>query len=98
MTFDEAIDALKGCEDDARARGVTALYLFGSVAAGTADDRSDVDLFVDYDPGSDFTAFRLAALKQAFEERLHRPVDLTTRRALHPAFRQRIEQSSRRVF
>jgi uncharacterized protein len=45
-----------------RARGVIAIYVFGSLARGEAGPESDVDLIVDYDPASDFNLFDLAGV------------------------------------
>ena len=45
--------------DAIRARGATALYLYGSSARGEAGPSSDVDLFIDYDEQGRFNAFDL---------------------------------------
>ncbi len=68
--------------------GVKALYVFGSVARGTAGAQSDVDLLVEFDrvPG----LFEFARLRRTLGEILGRPVDLVTRAALKPQLRDRI--------
>jgi hypothetical protein len=43
------IETLRAHADAIRARGVTALYLYGSTARDDAGDKSDVDLFADVD-------------------------------------------------
>jgi len=81
-----------------RAMGATALYLFGSTARDETSESSDLDLFIDYDPSSNFNAFGLVGIKQFLEEELEIPVDVTTRDGLHPMLRREIEQSAVRVF
>ena len=63
-------------------RGVARVDLFGSVARGTATAGSDVDLLVEFLPGSDTGLFEMGALKEDLEERLGRRVDLVSRRAV----------------
>ena len=81
-----------------RARGATALYLFGSSARNEAGPDTDLDLFVDYDPATRFSLLDLAAIKNLLEGQLKVAVDVTTRDSLHPLLRQNIERSAIRVF
>jgi predicted nucleotidyltransferase len=78
--------------------GATGLYMFGSVSRDQAAAGSDVDLFIDYDAGSEFSLFDLVGIKQFLEEALQTEVDLTTRDSLHPALRERIELGAIQVF
>ena len=78
--------------------GASALYLFGSTAAGTARETSDIDIFIDHDDARRFNAFDLVDLKLYLEEELKKSVDITTRNSLHKALRERIINSSIRVF
>jgi predicted nucleotidyltransferase len=65
MRRDEIIAKLKEAEPALRARGVGALYLFGSYARDEARPDSDVDVFVD--PMSD-ELFGFLNYMNAFEE------------------------------
>lgn len=94
----EAIDNLKRRADAIKAMGATSLYLFGSIAQDQAGLGSDLDLFIDYDPNSRFSAFDLVGIKQFLETELGVDVDITTRDGLHPMLRDVIEQSAIRVF
>jgi hypothetical protein len=47
-----------------RARGVTVLYVFGSVARGEATVSSDVDVIVEYDPASEFNIIDLSRVRR----------------------------------
>lgn len=98
MDRDTAITALQRRADAVRGMGATALYLFGSAARGEAGPESDVDLFIDYDESSRFSALDLVGIRLFLEEQLGQPVDLTTRDSLHPLLRGDIERSAIRVF
>lgn len=78
--------------------GATALYLFGSTVRDEAGAPSDLDLFIDYDPGKRFSLLDLVSIKQFLEEKLSIEVDVTTRNSLHPMLRTDIEKSAVRVF
>lgn len=97
MTRSDTIAVLKSSSEQIRALGATALYLFGSAARDELSDDSDVDIFIDYDPASDFSFVELVRLQELLQRRLRRDVDLTTRRGLHPGLRAEIERSSVRV-
>src|SRR5580704_16119171 len=94
----EAIAGLKRHAEAIKALGATSLYLFGSVARDQARTRSDLDLFIDYDPDGKFSLLELVGIKLVLEEKLGIPVDVTTRDSLHPMLRADIEQSAVRVF
>jgi hypothetical protein len=98
MTRDEAIEALRREADALRARGATALYLFGSTARGAATPGSDIDVFIEFDRTRVPSLFDLVAMQHHLENRVGAPVDLTTRDALHPLLRNDIESSAVRVF
>ena len=94
----EAIRKLQAQADAIKALGATALYLFGSTGRDEAKPRSDLDLFVDYDPNGRFNAFDLVDIKLLLEAKLGTEVDVTTRDSLHPKLRADIERSAVRVF
>jgi predicted nucleotidyltransferase len=98
MTRTEALRRLRGQADAIKALGATSLYLFGSTARNEATSKSDLDLFVDYDPRGRFNVLDLVAAKRMLEENLGVPVDLTTRKGLHPLLRKQIEAEATRVF
>ena len=98
MNKDEVLAELRGCLPEIRARGVRALYLFGSTARGLARDDSDVDIFIEAEQADRFNAFDLIDVKTLLERRLDVNVDLTTRDGLHPRLREQIEREAIRVF
>ena len=62
--------------------------VFGSMARGEADEKSDVDLLVTLPP--DKTGLALGGLLMDVQDLLQRRVDLVTEGALHPALRDRV--------
>jgi hypothetical protein len=98
MNRAEALRRLRPFAGALRARGATSLYLFGSTAKNQAGAKSDLDLFIDYDPRGNFNAFDLVASKRLLKQGLGVDVDLTTRKGLHPLIRKRVEAEAVRVF
>lgn len=71
-----------------RSAGVRKAALFGSVARGTNDEASDIDILVEL--SEDKSLFDLIGLQQDLEETLHKKVDVVTYNSLHPRIRDRI--------
>ena len=100
MRRDDIIARLKQAEPDLRARGVGALYLFGSVARDEAHSDSDVDVFVD--PNSD-EHFGFLAYMDAYET-IQKAiggdagVGYSTRAGLSPYIRANVEHEAIRIF
>lgn len=98
MRRETAINNLKPHEQRLRARGVRALYLFGSTARDEADDGSDIDLLFDYDPMARFSLFTQADLMEELSDAIGVKIDLIALDGLRPAFRQRVSGEMVRVF
>jgi predicted nucleotidyltransferase len=94
---DTILKRLREHEAELRRRGVSALYLFGSVARGEAGPASDVDLFFDYDDPT-FNLFDVMDVEEEVVALLGIKADVMTRGSLHPRLRQRIEGGAVRVF
>jgi hypothetical protein len=97
MSRADIIAELRNRAPAIRALGATSLYLFGSAARGQANEASDIDLFVDYDPER-FGFVELIRLREQLSRALGRPADLTTRNGLHPLLRRSIEAEAIKVF
>lgn len=69
-------------------RGVHNVRVFGSVARGSADGKSDIDFLVDLDVGR--TLFDLSGLLLDLQQLLGQPVDVVTGRTLKPRMRDRV--------
>jgi predicted nucleotidyltransferase len=98
MTKQDALRPIGNLAPQARALGVTGLYLFGSTARDQATQASDLDIFVDYDHGRPFSLLDLMRVQHLFEDANGGHVDVATRAGLHPALRSRIEREAIRVF
>lgn len=79
---------------------VRQLYVFGSFAAGTAGDQSDVDLLVEFERDGIAGAFdQFMEFKERMEAILGRPVDLiTNKRFRNPCFQQAVEAEKQLIY
>ncbi len=83
MTAPPSLDEIRNVvRDVCEGRAVARVELFGSMARGEGGPGSDVDLLVEFLPGSDIGLFEMGALKEDLEERLGCRVDLVSRRAV----------------
>jgi predicted nucleotidyltransferase len=89
---------LRDAEAPLRQEGVSALWVFGSVARGEGRPDSDVDLALDFAPDRRPTLFTLGHLQQLIEQRLGTKVDLGLRRDLRPHVAPAFERDAVRVF
>ena len=92
------LNQLKNLEADLRAKGVSALYLFGSVARGEAGPDSDIDLSFDIVPDAKFSLFDQARITRQLCDILGAKVDFVLRRSLHPLVKVRAEAEQITVF
>ena len=68
--------------------GAGNVRVFGSLARGETDSRSDVDLLVDLEPGR--SLLDLARLQRKLEELLAMPVDVVSSRGLRDRVREKV--------
>jgi len=73
--------------------GAHNIRVFGSVARGDADESSDIDLLVDFEP--DRSLLDHAALVLDLEELLGRKVDVVTEKGVYWLLRRRILKEAR---
>jgi predicted nucleotidyltransferase len=97
MHRDEVIARIRNHANAIRAEGATALYLFGSAARDDMGAKSDIDVFVDYNPDSRFSLLNMSGIRLIVMEELGREVDITTRDSLHPRLRNRILAEAVRI-
>lgn len=100
MRRDDIIARLKKAEPALRARGVGALYLFGSTARDEAQSDSDVDLFVDPDSDEQFGFLEFMdaydTIRQAIGDNTE--VGYSTRAGLSRHIRADVEREAIRIF
>lgn len=93
------LEALRARRDEVlrivAAHGASNVRVFGSVARGEADARSDVDVLVDVSADSDGFAYfgRLEDLRRALADLLGRDVDVVDSKALR-RMRERVFQEA----
>lgn len=68
--------------------GARNVRVFGSVARGDADEKSDVDFIVEMESGR--SLFDMGGLLMDLRELLDREVDVVTERSLKPRIRARV--------
>lgn len=68
--------------------GAYNVRVFGSVARGEADEKSDIDLLVDMEPGR--SLFDLGGLLTDLEDLLGCNVDVVTEKGLRDRIRERV--------
>ena len=79
--------------------GVRRLDAFGSVARGSANPESDVDLLVEFEAAEEGLAKRFFGLLHSLEDKLQCRVDLLTAGSLrNPYFRKRVQNEKVRVY
>jgi predicted nucleotidyltransferase len=81
-----------------RARGITALSLFGSIARGEAGPKSDIDLLIETDPTACLGFFELFDLREELATLLGRPVQFAFETGMRPWLRAWIEEDRIGVF
>jgi predicted nucleotidyltransferase len=89
---------LLGHAEQLRRQGVLHLALFGSVARGEADERSDVDVLIDLQPDRRFTLFDLGEVRSMLVDLLDRDVDVVIAEDLSPPLKSGISRDSMPVF
>ncbi len=90
MTRDRALQILREHEVDFRAKGVTHLRLFGSVARDEANDESDVDVIVDFDPEMQLSLLDLSAVWGDLHDLFGTDIDLVREKTLRSHLKDRV--------
>jgi uncharacterized protein len=98
MRRSDVIDQLTRNKDNIKVYGVDALYLFGSHARDEGRDDSDIDVFIDRQPGKTFGFLELTNLEFYLTDLFRTKVDVMTRTALHPDLKAEIEATAFKVF
>ncbi len=95
MKFEELSKKLKSEQTLLQDFRVVSLFVFGSVARGSADTDSDVDLLVEFEGPATFDQYM--GLKCRLEDLLRCRVDLVTQGGIRAEIRPFVEQDIRRV-
>jgi predicted nucleotidyltransferase len=98
MDRETALAQLRPLEPSLRRQGLSALYLFGSVARDDATAQSDIDLLFDVPANVRFSLFDQARIQNELADSLRVGVDLMPLEGVSPRFRARVEAEMVRVF
>ena len=86
MRRDDIIARLKAAEPALRARGIRRAAIFGSIARGADGPESDIDILVEFEPGSEGSIYEyMKNLKDYISSLFDGPVDVVDHAALKPA-------------
>ena len=77
--------------------GIARLMIFGSVARGTAEPSSDVDILYELLPGCRL-GWEIEDLTDELSELFGRPVDLLSRAVLHDRLRETVLAEARPLY
>src|SRR5437588_12578148 len=87
MRRDDVIARLKEAEPALRARGIRRAAVFGSIARGEDRPDSDIDILVEFEPGSEGSIYEYMNLKGYIAGLFDGPADVIDRDALKPHLR-----------
>lgn len=90
MRREEALQRIKANQARLAAFPIKRLAVFGSVARDEAEESSDVDILVEFEPEARVGLFEFMDVKESLEQILGCRVDLATPDALKPQLRQSI--------
>jgi uncharacterized protein len=98
MNRDQALQELKQSQDALKARGVTALHLYGSTCRNEAKEDSDIDVFIEFDATSNFSLVDLSAIQRILSEKMKKSIHITSKDALNPLIKDSIQSEAIKVF
>ena len=98
LNRDELLTNLRGLEGALRAKGVTALAIFGSRSRGDHRPDSDLDVLVDIEDGIKFSLLDLIGVQHVIRDATGLETQAEMRRSLEPRFAQRIADDIVEVF
>lgn len=90
--LDEVVRQKEAIRQLAAARGAVNIRIFGSVIRGEETPESDLDILVDFEPGTSLLDH--SALIHDLEDLLGQKVDVLSEKGLHWAVRDRILQEA----
>ncbi|MDU0348239.1 nucleotidyltransferase family protein [Actinomyces sp. MRS3W] len=88
---------LERLDELCRRFGIAGLDIFGSVARGEANSSSDIDLLYQLEPGRSL-GWEIEDLSNELSVLFGRPVDLVSRRSLHPLIREQVLADAKPIY
>jgi len=93
-----AVIPLEFLVDFCRRHHVRRLALFGSVLTDEFGPDSDIDVLVEFEPGTRIGLFGFTAMEIELSEAIGRKVDLNTPGCLNPRFREQAVASAKVLY
>jgi predicted nucleotidyltransferase len=93
MDKDEVIAVLRAHKSELHRLGVKHAALFGSVARGEADEKSDIDIAIEIDPNANekMSIFDYVGITLFISDLFPAKVDVVNRRSLKPYVKEAVE-------
>jgi uncharacterized protein len=88
----------KAVQDSPYRDAIRFVALFGSQIHGTAENDSDVDVLIDFDPGATIGLFEFIEIQEQFSDVLGKKVDLLTPQALSEYFRDEVLREAEPIY
>ena len=85
-------------ERDPLRNTIQKVSLFGSYAKETARAESDVDILIEFFPGSKISFFTFFDIRENIENHIQKKVDLLTPEALSKHFRKEVLEKSEMIY
>ena len=98
LKLQEALSRLRTSEPELRRLGANHVSLFGSVARGESNAKSDIDVLVELDETQSLGIFEYSRLRIYLNELLDGSADVVNARTLKPLLRGGIERDAVNVF
>ena len=90
------IDAVKSLSEKFK---IKELSLFGSILREDFNEKSDIDILVEFLPETDYSLFDVFDIKEEFSKKLGRKVDIVEKQGLRNPYRKkRILETARKIY
>jgi len=94
----DVVRTLRANRDALHRRGVLHAAVFGSVARGSANADSDIDILIDLDPDRPMGLFEYTRVTLDIADLFERPTDVVDRNRLSPLLRDAIVREAVHAF
>ncbi len=98
LNLQEALKRLKASEPELRNLGANHVAIFGSVARGESNAKSDIDVLVELDESQSLGLFEYSRLRIYLNDILGGSADVVNARTLKPMLRGNIERDAVNAF
>ncbi len=94
MLRDEILDKLRADKATLDGFGVKAIGVFGSVARGEADEKSDIDIVIDFREGEVPSLVGMVRLQDHLQELLGSAVDIASSNSMNSRLNRTVEREA----